>query len=35
MDKLYDIFMELIGKLNNEELIKLAKSLEEYVKESE
>lgn len=30
-DKLYDIFMELIGKLSNEEIEKLAKDLTEYV----
>lgn len=32
MDKLYDIFMELVGRLTNEELLELAKSINEYVK---
>lgn len=31
MDKLYDIFMELVGKLSNEELLELSKALKEYV----
>ena len=31
MDKLYDIFMELVGNLSNEELLELSKSLKEYV----
>ena len=31
MDKLYDIFMELVGNLSNEEIEKLAKDLLEYV----
>lgn len=31
MDKLYNIFMELIGKLSNEELLELSKGLKEYV----
>lgn len=31
MDKLYDIFMELVGKLTNEELLELSKALKEYV----
>ena len=32
MDKLYDIFMELVGNLSNEELLELANNLIEYVK---
>ena len=32
MDKLYDIFMELVGRLTNKELLELAKSINEYVK---
>ena len=32
MDKLYDIFMELVGNLSNKEIEKLANSLLEYVK---
>lgn len=31
MDKLYNIFMELVGKLSNEELLELSKALKEYV----
>lgn len=31
MDKLYEIFMELVGNLTNEELLELSKSLKEYV----
>lgn len=31
--KLYNLFMDLIGKCSNEELEELAKSLIEYVKE--
>ena len=31
MDKLYDIFMELVGNLSNKEIEKLANSLLEYV----
>lgn len=31
MDKLYDIFMELVGNLSNEELLELSKALKEYV----
>lgn len=31
MDKLYDIFMELVGNLTNEELLELSKALKEYV----
>lgn len=30
MDKLYDIFMELVGNLSNKEIEKLAKDLLEY-----
>ena len=31
MYKLYNIFMELVGKLSNEELLELSKALKEYV----
>lgn len=33
MDKLYDIYMELVGNLSNKEIEELANSLLEYVKE--
>lgn len=32
MDKLYDIYMELVGNLSNKEIKELANSLLEYVK---
>ena len=35
MSKLYDIFMELVANLKNDELLELAKSLNEYVKNDE
>lgn len=32
-DRLYNIFMKIVGCFTNEEIIKLTKSLEEYTKE--
>lgn len=31
MDKLYDVFMELVSNLSNKEIEKLIKNLQEYV----
>lgn len=34
-NKLYNIFIDLISKLNNEEIQKLIDSLQEYIKNEE
>jgi len=34
-EMLYDLFMRLIGCLSNDEILKLAKSLKEYVENDE